>query len=68
MLSYFQDKTLDIFVITILILYRRLYRNIVSIIILNIDTRQYNIKINLAISCSPRFDDESGFSFKRLLN
>ena len=31
MLSYFQDKILDILVNTILILYRKLYRNIVSI-------------------------------------
>ena len=44
-----QDKILDILVTTILIL----YRNIVSIIVLNIDASQYNIKINLAISCSP---------------
>ena len=33
-------------------MYRKLYRNIVSIIALNIEARQYNIKINLAISCS----------------
>ena len=48
-----QDKILDILVTTILILYRKLHRNIVSIIVLNIESRQYNIKINLAISCSP---------------
>ena len=50
MLSYFQDKILDI---TILILYRKLYINIVSIVVLNIESKQYNIKINLAISCIP---------------
>ena len=50
MLSYFQNnKILDMI---ILILYRKLYINIVSIIVLNIKARQYNIKINLAISCS----------------
>ena len=38
---------------TILILYRKLYINIVPIIVLNIEARHYNIKINLAISCSP---------------
>ena len=27
--------------------------NIVSIIVLNIEARQYNIKLNLAISCIP---------------
>ena len=55
MLSYFQNKTrfLIFLVSTILILYRKLYINIVSIIVLNIETRQYNIRINLAISCSP---------------
>ena len=55
MLSYFQDKILYILVTTKLILYRKLYRNIVAIIVLNIVARQYNIKINLAISCSPKF-------------
>ena len=50
MLSYFQDKTLDA---TILILYRKLYINIVSIIVLNIEVRQYNTKINNAVSRSP---------------
>ena len=50
-----QDKTiLYILDATILILYGKLYINIVSIIALNIETKQYNIKINLAISCSPR--------------
>ena len=45
---------------TILILYRKLYINIVSIVIntiiivLNIEARQYNIKINLVISI-PKF-------------
>ena len=39
---------LNILVTTILILYRKLYINIVSIIVLNIETRQYNININLA--------------------
>ena len=48
-----QDKILDILVTTILILYRKPYINIVSIIVLNIEARQCNIKINLAISCSP---------------
>ena len=48
-----QDKILDILVTTNLILYRKLYRNIVSINVLNIEARQYNIKINLAIPCSP---------------
>ena len=43
-----QGKILDILVTTILILYRKLYRNIVSIIVLNIGARQYNIKVNLA--------------------
>ena len=50
-----QDKILDIIVATILILYRKLYINIVSIFVLNIESRQYNIKINLAITCSPTF-------------
>ena len=48
-----QYKILYILETTILILYRKLYINIVSSIVLNIATRQYNIKINLAISCSP---------------
>ena len=52
MLSYFQDKILYILVTTILILYRKLYRNIELIIVLSIEARQY-IKINLATSCSP---------------
>ena len=43
-----QSKVLYLLVTTILILHRKLYRNIVSIIVLNIETRQYNIKINLA--------------------
>ena len=47
-----QDKILYILDNTILILYRKLYINIVSIIVLNIEAKQYNIKINLAISCS----------------
>ena len=34
--------------------------DIVSIIVLYIEARQYNIKINLAISCSPRFAVKSG--------
>ena len=38
---------------TILILYWKLYRNIVLIIVLNIEARQYNIEINLAVSGSP---------------
>ena len=45
-----QDNILDILVATILILYRKLYRNIVSIIVLNIEVTIYNIKINLAVS------------------
>ena len=47
-----EDKIFYILVTTILIFYRELYRNIVSIIVLNIEASQYNIKINLAISCS----------------
>ena len=42
-----QDEILDILVTTFLILYRKLYINIVSIIVLNIESRQHNIKINL---------------------
>ena len=38
-----QDKILYILDTTILILYRKLYINIVSIIVLNIEGRQYNI-------------------------
>ena len=49
-----QDKILYILDTTILILYRKLYINMVSIIVLNIEARQYNIKINHTISCSPR--------------
>ena len=49
-----QDKILDT---TILILYRKLYINIVSIIVWNIEAIQYNVKINLAISCSPKVDE-----------
>ena len=48
-----QDKILYILDTIILILHRKLYINIVSIIVLNIGVKQYNIKINLAISCSP---------------
>ena len=44
-----QYKIVYILVTTILILYRKLYRHIVSIIVLNIEARQYTIKINLAI-------------------
>ena len=44
-----KDKILDILDATILILYRKLCINIVSIIVLNIEASQYNIKINLAI-------------------
>ena len=52
--GYFQDdKFLYIVFTTILILYRKLHINVVSIIVLNIEARQCNIKINLAISCSP---------------
>ena len=49
----FQNKILYILDTTILILYRKLYINIVSTIVLNIEARQYNIEINLSISCSP---------------
>ena len=50
-----QDKILYILeTFTILILYRNLYINIVPIIGLKIEATQYNIKINLAISCSPK--------------
>ena len=46
-----QYKILYILNTTILILYRKLYINVESIIIvLNIEARQYNIKINLFIS------------------
>ena len=48
-----QDKILYILDTTILILYRKLYINIVSIVVLNIEAIQYNIKFNLTISCSP---------------
>ena len=48
-----QDKILYILDITIMILYQKRYTNIVSIIVLNIEARQCNIKINLAISHSP---------------
>ena len=44
-----QDKILYILDTTILIFYWKLYLNIVSIIALNIEARQYNTKINLAI-------------------
>ena len=44
-----EDKILYILDITILILYRKVYINTVSFIDLNIEARQYNIKINLAI-------------------
>ena len=44
-----QDKIHYILVAIILILYRKLYRNMVSIIVLNIETRQYNNNINLDI-------------------
>ena len=49
-----QNKIFYILDNTILILYRKLYINIVSIIVLNIEARQYNIKNNLAMSCSSR--------------
>ena len=48
-----QENILYILDTAILILYRQLCINIVSINVLNIETRQYKIKINLAISCSP---------------
>ena len=44
-----QDKILHILDATILIFYRKLYINILSIIDLNVDVIQYNIKINLTI-------------------
>ena len=47
-----QDMILYVLDTTILIFYRKLYINIVSIIVLNIEASQYNIKINLAISCN----------------
>ena len=47
-----QDEIIYILDTTVLILYRKLYINIVSVIVLNIEARQYNIKMNLAISCS----------------
>ena len=61
MLNYFWDKILDILATTILILYRKLCRNIVSIIVLNVESRQYNIKIHLAISCSPNIHQPKNF-------
>ena len=42
-----QDMILYVLDTAILIFYRKLYINIVSIILLNIEARQYNIKINL---------------------
>ena len=42
-----QDKILYILDTTILILYRKLYINIVSIIVLNIEARKYKIRIIL---------------------
>ena len=49
-----QDKILNIIVTTFLILYRKLYyRNIISIIVLTIESRQYNVKMHLDISCNP---------------
>ena len=53
-----QDKIRYILDTTILILYRKLYINMVSIIVLNIEETQYNININLAISCSPSYQLE----------
>ena len=41
-----QDKILNILLTTILTLYRKLCVNIVSIIVLNIEARECNIKIN----------------------
>ena len=66
MLIYFQDKILYILVTLILILHRKLYRNIVSIIVLNITLRQYNIKINLAVSCSSIVSVDDELRFLRL--
>ena len=51
-----QVKILYILDIIILILYRKLYINIVSIIVLNIEARQYKIKINLAVWYSSSFN------------
>ena len=56
-----QDKILYIVDTTILILYRKLYINVVSIIFLNIEARQYNIEINLAISRSPKIYYDSNY-------
>ena len=42
-----QDKILYILDTTILILYRKLYINIVSIIVLNIEARKYKFRIIL---------------------
>ena len=50
-----QDKILFILNTRILILYRKLYINIVSIIVWNFEARQYNIKIKLAVPCRPSF-------------
>ena len=57
MLSYFQDKTRLFTFLTPQSWYcieNCIY--IASIIVLNIESGQYNIKINLAISCSPSMD------------
>ena len=43
-----QDKILYILDATILILYRKRFINIVSIVALNIEARQYKININIA--------------------
>ena len=49
------------------IVYRKLYRNIVLIIVLNIEARQYNIKISLAISCSPIRNDKVCILFLEII-
>ena len=50
-----QDKILYILDTTTLIFYGKLYRNIVSIIVLNVEVRQYDINIILAISFSDSY-------------
>ena len=63
-----QDKILYILGTTIFILYRKLYINIVSIIVLNIEARQYNIKINLAISCSLNKSYVGSYKYNMMIN
>ena len=72
-INYYDKKMLlfsrqdNILYTTIMILYRKLYINIVSIIVLNIEAIQCNIKINLVISCSPKkISKKKSLSYKFL--